>query len=219
LADDPTARTVLVKALSDYTTLYKKGCTPPQSVAWDNLGNNEAFVAQTIVMTINTSLSITAAIRRERPADYVSNVATIDWPNDAFGKLLHLEGTLDGGAVFAAGHHTETALEFVRFLVGEGWLAHWLSFAGDRFIPVLATLSDQPFWLDPGDPHRMQSVMQSTTHPQDYNWWGLPYAQRRYVEDYRTALGKAVHRVVADGLSPEQATDEAIARIKQILSE
>ena len=31
--------------------------------------------------------------------------------------------------------------------------------------------------------------------------------------------GKAVHRVAAEGVSPEQAVDEAIARIKQILSE
>ncbi len=31
--------------------------------------------------------------------------------------------------------------------------------------------------------------------------------------------GNAVHRVVAEGISPEQAVDEAIARIKQILSE
>jgi hypothetical protein len=30
---------------------------------------------------------------------------------------------------------------------------------------------------------------------------------------------KAIHRVAADGISPEQAVDEAIARIKQILSE
>ena len=30
--------------------------------------------------------------------------------------------------------------------------------------------------------------------------------------------GKAVHRVVTEGISPEQAVDEAIARIKQILS-
>ena len=29
---------------------------------------------------------------------------------------------------------------------------------------------------------------------------------------------KAIHRVAADGISPEQATDEAIARVKQILS-
>ena len=35
----------------------------------------------------------------------------------------------------------------------------------------------------------------------------------------REVWGNAVHRVVADGISPAQAVDEAIARIKQILSE
>jgi hypothetical protein len=30
---------------------------------------------------------------------------------------------------------------------------------------------------------------------------------------------KAIDRVAAEGISPEQAVDEAIARIKQILSE
>ena len=30
---------------------------------------------------------------------------------------------------------------------------------------------------------------------------------------------KAVHRVAAEGITPEQAVDEAIARIKQILAE
>jgi multiple sugar transport system substrate-binding protein len=30
---------------------------------------------------------------------------------------------------------------------------------------------------------------------------------------------KAVHRVVTEGISPEQAVDEAIARIKEILAE
>jgi multiple sugar transport system substrate-binding protein len=30
---------------------------------------------------------------------------------------------------------------------------------------------------------------------------------------------KAIHRVVVDGLTPEQAVDEAIARVKQLLSE
>jgi multiple sugar transport system substrate-binding protein len=31
--------------------------------------------------------------------------------------------------------------------------------------------------------------------------------------------GNALHRVVAEDISPEQAVDEAIARIKEILSE
>ena len=34
-----------------------------------------------------------------------------------------------------------------------------------------------------------------------------------------TSGGNAIHRVAAEGISPEQAVDEAIARIKQILAE
>jgi multiple sugar transport system substrate-binding protein len=30
---------------------------------------------------------------------------------------------------------------------------------------------------------------------------------------------KAIHRIAAEGISPEQAVEEAIARIKEILSE
>jgi hypothetical protein len=32
-------------------------------------------------------------------------------------------------------------------------------------------------------------------------------------------IGAAVHRVAAEGISPEQAVDEPIARIEQILAE
>jgi hypothetical protein len=64
----------------------------------------------------------------------------------------------------------------------------------------------------------MRAAIQIMTQPQllnmdvrDHEWrsgpiWG------------ENVWGKAVHRVAADGISPEQAVDEAIARIKQILS-
>jgi hypothetical protein len=39
------------------------------------------------------------------------------------------------------------------------------------------------------------------------------------VRNGRDPWPKAIHRVAAEGISPEQAVDEAIARIKQILSE
>src|SRR4051794_22163830 len=96
LADDPTMQATLVEALRGYTAIYKKGCTPPQSVTWTSRGNNDAFLAQGVVMTINETLSIPIAIRRERPADYLANVATIAWPSDAYGRPLHVEGNLQG---------------------------------------------------------------------------------------------------------------------------
>jgi ABC-type glycerol-3-phosphate transport system substrate-binding protein len=83
-------------------------------------------------------------------------------------------GTVVSGVVFNDGPDVALAKEFVRFLVAEGWLAHYLEISGN--------------W-------RHQQVNQ------EHVW------------------AKAVHRVAAEGISPEQAVDEAIARIKQILSE
>jgi multiple sugar transport system substrate-binding protein len=216
--DEPEVRAGLIEALAAYTEVWRQGCTPPASADWDGAGNNGAFLAQAVVMTVNGTLSIPGALRATRPEDYYKNAVTLEWPSGARGQPLAIYTGFGEAAIFKAGRHAAAAKEFVRFLVGEGWLAHWLDFAGDRFLPVLARLTDQPFWLDPGDTHRMSAVMQVMTYPQDYGWWGLPDAQRRHEVGYSTALRTAVHRIVVDGLTPEQAADEAIARVHQLLS-
>ena len=33
--DDPEVRRRLIKAIDSYTAIYRKGCTPPDSVTWD----------------------------------------------------------------------------------------------------------------------------------------------------------------------------------------
>ena len=73
--------------------------------------------------------------------------------------------SVNRAVVFKDGGNVATAKEFVRFLVGEGWLAHYLDFAGDRMLPPMPKLLEQPFWLDPGDPHRMRAAMQVLTRP------------------------------------------------------
>ena len=63
------------------------------------------------------------------------------------------------------GRNVATAKEFVRFLVGEGWLAHYLDFSGERMLPPMPKLLEGPFWLDTSDPHRMAAVMQIASRP------------------------------------------------------
>jgi multiple sugar transport system substrate-binding protein len=123
------------------------------------------------------------------------------------------------GAVFAAGGHVPAAKEFVRFLLGEGWLAHWLSFAGDRMLPPMTKLIDSPFWLDPSDRHRMRSAMQVLARPR-YEAFLVANRDWRLTRVFQDHVWEeAVHRVAAEDITPEQAVDEAIARIKQTLSE
>jgi multiple sugar transport system substrate-binding protein len=215
--DDPELRRRLIEAVDSYTAIYRKGCTPPDSVMWDGYGNNAQFLAQTIVMTPNQTLSTVNALKRERPEDYYDNAVTIDWPSGAHGQPLVIETFVNRAAVFRDGEHVATAKEFVRFLVGEGWLAHYLNFSGERMLPPMPKLLQAPFWLDPGDPHRMRSAMQLLTRPRSYDY--VPVSGDWRHSERNNVWPEAVQRVVTEGLSPEQAVDEAIARVKQILSE
>jgi multiple sugar transport system substrate-binding protein len=170
------------------------------------------------MMTANPTLSIPGALRSARADDYYSNAATIDWPDGADGRPLVIEGLIVRAVVFKAGRNPVLARDFVRFLVQEGWLAHWLAFAGDRFMPTMRKLVEQPFWLDPRDPHRMRAAIQILTRPHLMNMDVRDNEWRSVAVWGENVWGKAVHRVAADGISPEQAVDEAIARIKEILS-
>ncbi|MDF2760056.1 MAG: transporter substrate-binding protein [Thermomicrobiales bacterium] len=222
VADDPAARARLVRSLDGYTVIYRKGCVPPDAVMWDGPGNNKAFLDQRVVMTPNETLSVPNALKAARPEDYHRNAATIDWPETgADGRPFPIQGDIIRAAVFEDGGDPALALEFVRFLVAKGGLARYLDEASERVLPPMRSLLERPFWLDPGDPHRMRSAIQVLTRPHVVSAW---YIRRGSSLGGRSVGGekvwsKAVHRVTADGWTAERAVDEAITRVKQILSE
>jgi multiple sugar transport system substrate-binding protein len=219
MLDDPQIRQKLIEVLDSYTAIYKKGCTPPDSVDWSNTGNNKAFLSQTAVMTVNDTLSIPNTLKNDRPEDYAKNSATIEWPLGLAGEAFPIMGNIYLAVVFKDGANGDTAREFVRFLVVEGWLAHYLDFAGERMLPAIVKLREGPLWLDPSDRHRMASVMQLALRPLAHNYAAASGDWRHDLVDQEYVWGSAVHRVAAEGISPEQAVDEAIARIKEILGE
>jgi multiple sugar transport system substrate-binding protein len=216
--DDPEIRRRLIEAINSYTAIYRKGCTPPDAVRWSRVDNNKQFLAQTIVMTPNSSLSIPIALKRERPDDY-KNAATLDWPLGPSGEAFPIEADANSAVVFRDGANVATAKEFVRFLVDEGWLMHYLNFSGERMLPSIPALLDQPFWLDPSDPHRMAAVMQAQARPLSHQYAPASGDLRHNQVYNEWVWPKAINRIVMENITPEQAVDEAIARIKQILSE
>jgi multiple sugar transport system substrate-binding protein len=220
IIDDPRVRRRLIEAIDVYTTVYRKGCTPPSAIHWDsNLDNNKQFHAQAVVIVLNDTLSIPNALKRERSEDYYKNTATTEWPLGPDGEAFPIFGEVWGAVVFKDGRHVDAAKELVRFLVAEGWLAHYLDFAGERFMPPMQKLREGPLWLDPSDPHRMAAVMQIAARPTQYEYIVVSGDWRYDLVWQELVWAKAIRRVAAEGISPEQAVDEAIARIKQILAE
>jgi multiple sugar transport system substrate-binding protein len=121
--------------------------------------------------------------------------------------------------VFKAGANIATAKEFVRFLVAEGWLMHYLNFSGERLLPPISRLLEQPFWLDPSDPHRMAAVMQVASRPLTHNYAATSGNFRHDVVEQKNVWETAVYDAATERITPEQAVDEATTRIKEILGE
>jgi hypothetical protein len=65
----------------------------------------------------------------------------------------------------------------------------------------------------------MRAAIQSLTRQHQMNMDVRDHEWRSGPIWDENVWGKAVHRVVAEGVSPAQAVDAAILRIKQILSE
>jgi hypothetical protein len=65
----------------------------------------------------------------------------------------------------------------------------------------------------------MRAAIQILTRPHHLSLEVLDNEWRSNRIDEENVWGNAVHRVVTENVSPEQAVDDAIARIKQILSE
>ena len=129
-----------------------------------------------------------------------------------------IESRLQPAVVFKDGGNVATAKEFVRFLVAEGWLMHYLDFSGERSAADAALL-DSPFWLDPSDPHRMAAAMQVSRAPAGYDYAARLRRLAARPDLTRARLGEGDPPGRDRGHQPEQAVDEAIARIKQILAE
>ena len=102
--------------------------------------NNKAFLAQTIVATPNGSLSIPNALKHERPDDYLNNWPPFSGRSALVANPSPFWGSL-AAVVFGGGGNTSSAKEFVRFLVNEGWLAHYLNFSGERVLPAMPSCS------------------------------------------------------------------------------
>jgi multiple sugar transport system substrate-binding protein len=215
LLDDPAIRDNVVEVLADYTAVWSKGCTPPDSAEWTNIDNNKNFHDQRVAMTINSTLSISNALRAKRPDDYYENTVTIQWPNGPDGKPFPIEIGFIRAVVFKDAKNVEGAKDFLRYLLSEGRLGAYLEASLGRGLPTMPALLDAPFWQDPKDPHRTAAASQ-LRQPVAPSY---PNLNPKYGQvDEEAVWEEAVHRIVADGLTPEQAADEAIARVKQIMA-
>jgi len=224
LVDDPKVKAGLTNALRDYTNIRTRGCTPPSSTSWKDPDNNVSFHNKTILLTHNATISIAAkwlddannpALSAEQRAtakkNYDELIATAGFPNKPDGSKFVYRAAVKTGVIFEAGKNKKRAKEFVAFMLEDQNLQPYVEGSLGRWYPVTKSGTQSAFWQ--ADPAR-KAV---------YNQFSAGTVTFEFVKNYKFTIlnnenvwAKAMSRVVNDGWTPEKATDEMIARIKQV---
>ena len=166
LVDDPTVRQGLINALTDYTAVYGKGCTPPSSTNWRDPDNNVAFGNKTIVMTHNATISIAAAQldasnnatlteaqRAQAKKNYTELIATAGFPTKPDGTKMTYRAAVKTGVIFKDAKNKAGAKKFVAFLLEDANLTPYIEGSLGRWFPVTKAAQQSAFWKS--DPHRL----------------------------------------------------------------
>jgi multiple sugar transport system substrate-binding protein len=216
LLNDPQVRQGIVKSLEWYTKFYQHGYVPQDAVNWLNPDNNRSLLNRRVVMTPNTTLSIPAAVRQD-PKIYHNQLGTIEFPNKPSGKPMRYLVTLNAAVLFAESPNREIAKDFLAYLAQPQTIGNYLKASGTRYLPVMIPVWKDPFWSDPTDPHRSVAA-KTLTHGQTRSFYIVQNPAYTLVLS-ENIWGKALHRIVVNGITPQQAADEAIERIKQIFAQ
>jgi multiple sugar transport system substrate-binding protein len=227
LVDDPAVRQGLISALTDYTSVYAKGCSPPSSTSWKDPDNNVAFHNRTTVMTHNATISIAAkwlddmnnatltdAQRATAKKNYTELIRTAGWPNKPDGSKMVYRAAVKTGVIFKEAKNKAAAKQFVAFLLEEANLTPYVEGSLGRWFPVTKAAQQSPFWK--ADPHRL-SV---------YNQFMNGTVTFEFTKNYKFTVlnnenvwAKAMNRILNEKVPVDKATDEMIERIKVVARE
>ncbi len=205
----------LIQALDSYTKPFKDGCVPPGAVNWGDADNNVNFLNQVTIMTPNPSLSIPASQYTANPENYTDNIVTIEWPDKPDGEPIVYMTAIKNAVIFKDSANKEGAKEFMRYLYEPENIGPYLEGSIGRWFPVMPELVETPFWQDETDAHRVTHRVQYTERPQ--NTFPFVRNHRFITVMSENAIGKAVGRIVLENWSTEDAADELIARVKEVV--
>jgi len=224
LVDNPGVRQGLISALTDYTAVYQKGCTPPSSTSWKDPDNNVAFHNKTTVMTHNATISIAAkwlddmnntTLTEEQRAiakkNYTELIRTAGFPNKPDGSKMVYRAAVKTGVIFKDAKNKAAAKQFVAFLLDEANLTPYVEGSLGRWFPVTKDAQQSAFWK--ADRHRL-SV---------YNQFMNGTVTFEFTKNYKFTIlnnenvwAKAMNRVLNENVPVDKAVDEMIQRIKTV---
>ena len=215
LVDDPQVRQGIIQCLDWYTQFYLQGYIPKDAVDWNNAANNSKILNREILTTTNASLSIPAALRQDINA-YRDRLGIVELPNKPNGEPMRHIFLVEQAVIFNDAAHPKLAKDFLAYLIQPEVINTFLKESG-RHSPAHTSVYQDPYWTSPEDPHT-SAVTKTLTKSKTRSIY--PTNSPAYsIVLKENVWGQSLENIVLNGITPEQAADEAITNIKKIFAE
>ena len=215
LVDDPQVRQRIIDCLNWYSQFYLQGYIPKDAVYWTSADNNRFLLNREILMTTNATMSIPAALRHDLDT-YRHKLGIVELPNKPNGEPMHHIVLVEQAVIYHNARHPQLAKEFLSYLIKPKIINNFLKEPG-RYSPVHKSVYEDAYWHNPQDPHTYQvteTLTKSKIRPI------YPANSPAYsIVLKENVWGQSLEKIVLNNITPEQAADEAITRIKQIFGE
>jgi multiple sugar transport system substrate-binding protein len=212
----PEVRQGIVNCLDWYAQLYQQGYIPPDAIKWSNADNNRSLLNKLVLMAPNNTLSIPATVREDAKT-YYNQLGITELPNKPSGEPMPYLIFIRQAVIFKDSPHKSLAKDFLRYFIQPQVTINYLKATGSRNQPVQKSVWSDPYWQNTQDPYIATATKILTTkqtslsHVVDHPAYSQVLAENVW--------GRALTQVTANKVKPEQAADEAIARINEIFNQ
>jgi multiple sugar transport system substrate-binding protein len=213
--DDPKVKEAALKAMTYPATAYKEGFVPPGAINWNDADDNNAFHAKQIVMDLDGTISTEVAII-QKEQDY-KDIVTMGLALSNDGKQVPSQAGGLAQLIPKGAKNVVTAKDFLKYLIQPNVLSDLLKTGLARRIPPMESIvKDDPWWLDPKDPHRVAYVQQGVLGPTVPQFWVYNPAYAQVQNEHVFPNGWA--EIVKDGATPQAAAEKAFKRVEEIFA-
>jgi multiple sugar transport system substrate-binding protein len=213
--EDPQVKEAVIKSLTYITTAFKEGYVPPGALSWNDADDNNAFHAKQILMSLDGSISTEVSLYHKK--EVYDEITTLGLPLDNAGKPIPSQLGVIGSFVPKGAKNVDVAKDFLRYLIQPKVVNEYLKSSLGRFLPTMPELvKNDPFWLDPQDPHRANYARQGLLDPTVpvYPVFNPGFAEANAQQIW----GSAEADIIREGMTPQAAAEKALSRIGTILA-
>ena len=214
--EDPQVREAAIRSVTWLTNAYKEGYVPPEALSWTDADDNNVFHEKLIVMDFDGSISTELAMIKDKKA-YYEQIVTVGLPLGNDGKPMPAQIGAGGLFIPKGSKNVAVAKDFMRFFLQPEVMNANLKGGLGRAVPAIPQIvKDDPWWLDPSDPHRPPYVQESVLGPTVPAYtgfnpaWGQVNAEQLW--------GQAHADVIKNGMTPVAAVDKAFRRMEAIFA-